>query len=158
MKKNEIKMIAIIIVIGVLIIGGIVLIKNIPKKDKIYENKTVNSEENTEEFIQFLEDETKINTSTKLNENKKLENLEIENIQLTNQNGQSILLANITNKGTTQTKKMLIDVILYDKQEKEIGRMSGIIPILKAGESTQLNCSSQLDYSNAYDLKIVESK
>ena len=72
MKKNEKIIISILLV--VLVIAIIVFTVNKNKKEE-NNNENVNTEtENnvTEEFVQVLEDGTKLNTSTKLNETKQV--------------------------------------------------------------------------------------
>ena len=49
----------------------------------------------------------------------------------------------------------LVDVILLDKNGKEIVTLGGIISPLQPGEKKQFNTSMTLDYANAYDFKIV---
>ena len=56
------------------------------------------------------------------------------NIQLTNANGQSVLLADVKNTTSVATKMMLVS------------------------ESTQFSTSIQIDYANAYDFKITKNK
>ena len=152
MKKKEKKMILIIIVVGIIVVGGIFLLTR-PKT----ENNANGAEENkvVEEFVQVLEDGTKLNTSTKLSETKTINGLEIGNIQLTNQNNQSVLLADVKNNSGKDTEVMLIDIILLDKNGQELGKAGGIIGDLKAGETTQLNASTMIDYANAYDFRLV---
>ena len=155
MKKNEKIMITILIVI-VVIVGGILIIRNVNQKES--EPQPQEEVENivAEENVQTLGDGTKLNISTKLKESKKLGDLEIGDIQLTNKNGQSVLLANIVNKGKQKTDVILIDIVLYDKNNQEIATIPGIISPLEVGESTQLNTVVQEDYANAYDFKIVK--
>ena len=150
MKPKEKRMILILLVI--LIIAIIIFAVNKNKKDEntVEENKVV------EEFVQVLEDGTKLNTSSKLNEMKKFEGLEFGNIQLTNANGQSVLLADVKNTSTVATKMMLVSVTLYDKNGNELGTVGGIISALQPGESKQFNTSMQKDYANAYDFKITK--
>ena len=150
MKPKEKRMILILLVI--LIIAIIIFAVNKNKKDEntVEENKVV------EEFVQVLEDGTKLNTSSKLNEMKKFEGLEFGNIQLTNANGQSVLLADVKNTSTVATKMMLVSVTLYDKNGNELGTVGGIISALQPGESKQFNTSMQKDYANAYDFTITK--
>ena len=123
MKRNERKWILVLVTITVLLI--IVLIVKNSKKEVTKENsKQLGA--NTQEYVQVLENGTKLNTSTKLKETKKLDNLEIGNIQLTNKNG------------------------------TEIATVPGIISPLKVGESTQLNTSMQQDYVGIYDFRVVK--
>ncbi len=153
MKRNEKKWILVLVAITVLLI--IVLIVKNSKKEVVKEN-TEQLGTNTQEYVQVLEDGTKLNTSTKLKETKKLDNLEIGNIQLTNKNGQSVLLADVKNTGSIETQVMLINIVLLDKNGTEIATVPGIISPLKVGESTQLNTSMQQDYVGIYDFRVVK--
>lgn len=151
MKKNEK-----IFILGLVIITIIVAIVFIASRSaKKKENNQPEENQVTEEYVKVLEDGTKLNTSTKLNETKNVNGLQIGNIQLTNQNEQSVLLAEVTNNSGKDTDVMLIDIILLDKNGDEIVTVGGIIAPMKQGEKTQLNTSMTLDYANAYDFKVV---
>ena len=154
MKKNEKKFLTILIAITIIVVIIFIATRGKGKKE---ENKV---EENTvkEEFVQVLEDGTKLNTSTKLNETKKINGIEFGNIQLTMKDGQSMLLADVKNTTETASELTLVDVTLLDKEGKTIVKVGGIIPPLEAGESTQFNSSMTLDYANAYDFKVEVSK
>ena len=149
MKKNENRMILILLVVLVIAIILFVTSKN-KSENKVEENKVV------EEFVQVLDDGTKLNVSSKLNQMKKFEGLEFGNIQLTNSNNQSVLLADVKNTSSTATKMMLVNVTLYDKNGNELGTVGGIIPSIQPGESKQFNTSMQIDYANAYDFTITK--
>ena len=151
MKKQEKMGLLILIVVAIAIILTLVIISNRKEiHNEVEENKVV------EEFVQVLKDGTKLNTSTKLKETKKLDNLEIGNIQLTNKNGQSVLLADVKNTGSMETQVMLINIVLLDENGTEIATVPGIISPLKVGESTQLNTSMQQDYTGIYDFRVVK--
>ena len=151
MKKKEKRMILILLVVLVIAVVIFIVSKNkTGNKESIGENNVV------EEFVQVLEDGTRLNTSTKLNEMKKFEGLEFGNIQLTNSNGQSVLLADVKNTTQAETGLMLVDVTLYDKNGNELGTVGGIISPLKPGESKQFNTSMTIDYANAYDFKVTK--
>ena len=153
MKKKEKRMILILLVILVIAIVIFAVTKN--KKGEQVENTEVENKP-VEEFVQVLEDGTKLNTSTKFNESREVNGFKFENIQFTEQNGQSVLLADVTNNTEEAiTDYTLVDVILYDKNGQEIITLGGIISPLQPGEKTQFNMSSTLDYANAYDFKIV---
>lgn len=157
MKKQEKRMILILLVVLVIAIVAFIISKNANKGNKGTENKT---EENTavEEFVQVLEDGTKLNTSSELSKAKQVGAYKFENMQLTEQNGQTVLLADVTNTGNTATNMQLVDVTLLDKNGKEIVKVGGIISPLQPGAKTQFNTSMTLDYANTYDFKIELKK
>ena len=57
-----------------------------------------------ENYVEVLNDGTKLNKSNKLSETKKLDGMEITAIQLTNRNGVSRILATVTNKTNEEIK------------------------------------------------------
>ena len=156
-RKKEKRMILILLVILIIAIVIFVVSKNLNKESKTKENGSTTQQENTEpeEFVQVLEDGTKLNTSTELNKEKQVGNYKFENMQLTTQNNQTVLLADVTNKKKTKTEIQLVDVTLLDKEGNEIITVGGIISQLEPGEKTQFNTSMTLDYANTYDFKIT---
>ena len=90
-----------------------------------------------------------------LNKEKQVGNYKFENMQLTTQDNQTVLLADVTNTGSNKTDIQLVDVTLLDKDGNEIITVGGIISQLEPGEKTQFNTSMTLDYANTYDFKIT---
>ena len=119
------------------------------------------SQQNTatdEKFVQVLEDGTKLNKSSKLNETKNVEGIEISNIQFTYKDGQTVLLADVTNNSGKAIDMTLLNIKLLDEQENEIITIGGIISPMQVGETTQLNAGMTMDYANAYDVEITLKK
>ena len=79
MKKNEKRMILILFV--VLVIAIIIFAVNKNSNKNKGENQT--EENNTEKYVQVLEDGTKLNTSEQLSKTKQVGNYKFENMQLT---------------------------------------------------------------------------
>ena len=150
MKKN--KKIYLIILIAITIIVLIVFFATRGKKENNVIQNTEN--ESTEEFVQIQEDGSKINISPKLKENKTIEGLEITNIKLTEQNGQTVLVADVTNLTQSDKGVIGINIVILDKSGKEIGKIPGVITSLQVGETKQLNIGITEDYSNAYDFRV----
>ena len=153
MKRKEKRMILILLVVLIIAIVIFAISKN-SNKNKGNEN-TAEENNTTEEFVQVLEDGTKLNTSEQLSKTKQVGNYKFENMQLTEQGSQTVLLADVTNTGSTATDIQLVDVTLLDKEGKEIITIGGIIAPLQPGASTQFNSSMTLDYANTYDFKIT---
>ena len=153
MKKQEKRGLLILIIVAILIITVLAIIAN--KKGKETNSEATEENKVVEEFVQVLEDGTKLNTSTKLSETKTVDGLTIGNIQLTMQNGQSVLLADVENNTGKDIDVMLLDITLLDKNGNELTTIAGIIGNLKEGEKQQLNSSVTSDYANAYDFKVV---
>lgn len=136
-----------LIILLILLISVFIVIKVSSQKKQ--EEKLNNIEQ--EIVVQELEDGTKLNTSKKLDETKKVGNLEISNSQLTNKDGKTTLLAQVKNVGNENIQMVELEVILLDKEGKEIKTLNGLLGTIKPGETTQLNVSSTSDYSQAYD-------
>ena len=156
-KKKGINLITIIIIICIIIIAGI-FIKNLIQKNNSEKqtNTEINQiEEEKEKYVQILEDGTKLNISSKLKENKKLDNLELKDIQLTYKNGVTNLLCNIENTSEAKTDIQNVEIILLDEEGNTIYKMQGVIDPIDVGETKQFNSSITADFANAYNFEIV---
>ena len=151
MRKNEKKTLLITIIIGVIIIGGLILWTNSRKAKPTSGNET---NTNTEEFVEVLEDGSKLNKSEKFSKTKKLDGLEIRDIQFREIGGITTLLATVENKSGKAVEKRWIKVYVLDKSGNTITTVRGIINAMNAGETTQLNMGVTADVANAYDFKV----
>lgn len=202
MKKSEIKVIIILIIISVLSIALLFFIKN---RNKIYIEKnskiegtisTIDNEdgeivdeiesnsnddtnvvydmdeENTEEKVQKselveekieagefskLEDEnTLINTSEKISEEKEELGLSISNVKLKVKDGNTTMSVKITNNGDSKQEEFMSEIVLLDKQGNEIGRIPMMISALEKGQYLETEARINGNFGNAYDYKIVK--
>lgn len=154
-KEKGIKLIHIILVIVIILIGIFASKRFINKEEKI--NKTSEEQgqiQEQEKYIKLLEDGVKLNTSAKLNEEKKYEDLKIKDVQLTYRNGVTNLLCNVENTSNKDLKMQEVEITLLDENSNIIYKMVGIIEDINAGETKQFNSSVTADFSNAYDFKI----
>ncbi|MBR2857645.1 hypothetical protein IKE96_00230 [bacterium] len=158
MKNN--KMIVIVtILVAILIIGVIVLcVYKGKNKEKTGDNNK-ESTQNVElgEFEQINDDGIKVNVSSKLNEEKTFNGLKISNIKLSENNGETVLLADVENVSGNKTEDFTtIDVRFIDKEGNELGTLTGLIKPLEVNEKTELNASITTDLANSYDFEILE--
>lgn len=153
MKKKEKKMILILIVVACLIIAILFWWLRGRNEDNLETGETTQNVA-AQEFVQTLEDGTKLNTSNKLSETKQFQGLQIKNIQLTNKDDKTELIAEIENPTETDTQAILVDIVLYDKQGQEITTLGGRISPIKAGQTTQFSTTAMIDYSNIYDFEL----
>lgn len=159
-KRSNFKKIRIAISVIIIIIVFIICFKILSKKD------IDNTENNEKEFVLYdssiadyvktSEEGTKINISPKINQDMKLNELDIKNIQLTCKNGITTLLADVFNNTNKDSEMKNINIKLLDENNKEIRTVSGYIPALKIGETTKLNVSMSSNLITAYDIKISE--
>ena len=154
MKKKE----AIFILILIAIVVAIIVMGAVRKNKAKGNNANGNQGENKVNY-EVLEDGTKLNKSSKVNEDKTYNGLKFSNIQLTENGDLTSLVADVTNTTSTATSDFtMVDLTFYDESGNSLGSTIGLIKPLAAGETTQLNASLTLDYANAYDLKITEHK
>ncbi len=150
-RKRQLKLIIFGIIIAIIAVIAITIIIGINKKKNEQKNQT-----NEESYIQEMEDGISINKSLKLNEAKLVNGLLVSNIQLTEKDGMTTLLADVTNKTEQKTEFKKLKIILLDENENEIATMTAFVNSIEVGETTQLNASTTSNYIKAYDFKIVE--
>ena len=151
-KKKRIRRIDIIVVITIIVIS-IIMIKNKSNKQEDMETSKIQTEQQ-EKYTKLLEDKTKLNTSEKLKEDKKFEELKVKDIQLTYKDGVTNLLATIENTTQTKIEMQNVEIVLLDEKGKELNKIPGIIEEIEAGKTTLLNCSVTADFSNVYNFEI----
>lgn len=155
-KKKGINLIALIFVLIIIVFVIIGITKFLNKRDINNINNTTNVEQNQEKYVKVLDNGTKLNTSDKLNEDKKIEDLEIKDIQLTYKNGVTNILAIVENKSDSKIEMQEVEIHLLDENKNIIYKMTGIIESLEPGETKQLNSSITADFANVYNFEIVK--
>ena len=159
-KRSKFSKIRIAISVIIIIIVFIICFKILSKKDTDNtgnsENEFVLYNSSIADYVKTSEEGTKINISPKINQDMKLNELDIKNIQLTCKNGITTLLADVLNNTNKDSGMKNINIKLLDENNKEIRTVSGYIPALKIGETTKLNVSMSSNLIIAYDIKISE--
>jgi len=150
MKKIS-PVIWLLVLVVILVIIVCIIINNSKNKANFDNNQM----QNKEEFTQVVNEE-KQNISSKLHEIKKIEGLEIGNINLTYAKGLSKIEADVNNTSSSVVQMMEIKVTLLDKNEKKLVSIDGLIKKLEPGQKCQINMSANGDYTNAYDFTIVK--
>lgn len=152
MKKNTKLMTGIVIAVIIAIVLAIIIVNQNNE-----EKTTRQAEKDTEEkYVELLEDGTKVNKSTKLQETKKIDGMEIKDFQITEKDNVTVLIGTITNKSNEKKGDYPVDIKILDDKGNEIITVGGYIGELEPEESTQLNCSATFDYANAYDFEITK--
>lgn len=147
-----------IIIIGVIIIIACIVSANIFLKKgtnniNIDENKLEVYDSSIADYVKKIDDGTKINISPKLNQDTKIDGLDIKNIQLTCKNGITTLLADIFNNTNKDSEIKHINIKLLNEENKEMRTVRGYIPALKIGETTKLNVSMSSNLITAYNIE-----
>ena len=156
MDKNERRWIILLVAVVIIAIVFFVLLKVGNKEDtgEGQDATTTNEVANEEKYTEQLEDGTKLNTSEEFNSNKTYGNLEIGNVQYTSKDGVSVLLADVTNKGTTKHESEVVKITILGENGEEITEIKPVIGEIEAGETIKLNASITADIANAKDFRI----
>ena len=166
MKKGKnlfLKIVLIAIIVGIIVFIIMNIVKSKNSKEGVGQNNQKQNsesqqvEENAvkEEFVQQTDDGTKVNVGSKITDDKDVNGLKFTNVQLTEKNNQSTLLADVENAtGKNLTDYTNLDITFLTKDGQEIITVKGILPPLKSGDKTQFNTGLTQDVANAYDIKI----
>ena len=167
-KKFLVFIIIIIIIVGLIVyfktknkqgVSGDTTQSITEQKGPVDLSKTVVVEEKHSEK---LADGGRINTSTKLKEEKEFNGLKFTNISLLKQNGNTMLLADVeNNSGKDLSSGQKLILVFKDSTGKEVGQIESLLPAIKNGAKGTLN-SNALTASdnivNAYDFEVKEAK
>lgn len=153
MKKNEKRMIAILVLITV-VVAVVWVVRNRVSKNQTTENGIAVAGEQAGVNSELLEDGTKLNNSNKLEEKKTFEGLELSGFQLTEKDNVSTLLGTVKNTGSSATSSQVLKLTFVDKDGEELATIDALVSELQPGDSTQLNTSATMDLSDAYDFTV----
>lgn len=167
MKNKNLKYI-IISILAVLIVAGIlvtiILVNKKAKNVEIPENSEVSDNNESEKIVNLNDMEKtenveisggeKRNISEKLLEERTFENLKIKNISLIAINGTTTFKATVENPTDTVYENKAITIIFKDNDGNECGRIGGLIEKINPQETGQIDASTSIDISNAYDFEI----
>lgn len=154
MKKNEKIFVGVIALIAVVVIAGLLIARN-SRRQQTGNNGDENYVE--EEFVQRLEDGTRLNTSEQMKTSKRVEGVEITNIQVTEKDNVSLILGTATNVSDKVQQGFTMDVKIVDKAGNEVVTIGAIVGKLEPGESEEFNTSATFDFANAYDFSVVKT-
>lgn len=158
-KQKKRKVILVMILLVIIIVAGIVIINIVNQKNDKIDKGNVTTEEGTEaieENISVAEDGTKVNISKKIKEQKKVDNLVISDMEITEVDNVCTIVANVTNNTNQEQGDYAVEIRLLNAKGEEIGTVPGYIGIIKPGESMALTASVTADYVNAYNCEIVK--
>lgn len=159
MKENQekgITAIALVVITLIAIMLIIIMVNTFRKKEPENVGPVQGEEQGIEqeEYVQMLQDGSKLNKSEELLKEKKLDELEISNIQLKETGGITTLLADVKNNTNHEIQERDVTIEVLDKYGNVITRLNGVIDTVGAGEKVQLNMSVTGDVANAYDFRI----
>ena len=155
MNQNEKRWIVLLVAVVIIAIVFFVVLGFRNKDGEDLADNSQNVPTNEEQYTVQLDDGTKLNTSEQFNSNKKYGDLEISNIQYTTRpDGMTVLLADVTNKGTTNHELEMVKITILDQNGEAITEIRPLIDAMAPGETVQINASITADVSNAKDFTI----
>lgn len=146
-KKNNGLLFFLIILLVVIVVVTVVININNDNNDE--------KEKIPEDYVTETDEGIKVNTNSKLNEAKLVDGLLISNIQLTEKDGMTTLLADVTNKTEEKTEFKKLKITLLDENGEDIAVMTAFVGEIEPEKSTQLNASTTSNYIKAYDFKVT---
>ena len=146
MKKKEKRMILILVIITIIAI----ILLYFQKRPKDENQETVQERE----FITVQEDGSKIATSEKLQEKRKIGEIEISNINIREENGLTKITASATNVGEQETEEMPITIVLKDEAGNSIAEIGAYIGTIEKGEQRGIQASANVAIDKVYDVEI----
>ncbi len=154
MNQKERKVVFTLIGVMVLILLIVVIVKSTGRKEE--KGNTQNTQTNEEKYVTQLSDGTKLNKSDDLQKAKTYKGVEISNLQFsyTEETGNSVLLADLKNTSSSDTKDEDIIIVLQGENGETIKEVVAWLPAMKAGETKELNCSFSADIVNVKDFSI----
>lgn len=154
-KKWMILLGAVIVIVLIVILA---LIFGDKEEETLQNQNSQSPIANEEEYIKELDDGTKINTSQELNNTKKYKNLEITNIQYTEKDGMTVLLADVKNNGATKHNAEIVKIDILDKNGNVITTGKPVIGDIEPGETIKLNANITGNVVDAKDFRVTEIK
>ena len=154
MNKNEkrwIVLLVAVLVIAVVLIVGLSMSGN--KQDTTIGQSQAQGATGTQAGDESSDYATRVNTNEDFNSTKTYNDLEISNIQLSENNGTSVLLADVTNKGDSTHEQETVKITIIGEDDSKT-TVNAIIGTIEPGETIKLNTSMTADVVNAKDFKI----
>ena len=152
-EKRWIILLVAVLVIAIALIIGLAKSKNV-KKGEQKENTTNVEQVQNQEYVEVLEDGTKVNTSDKLKEDKEFNGLKISNISIEENGNETVLKANVTNISSKSQGDYGIYLVIKDNEGNEIKKIAEYINYIEPNEETKLKIKTSYDFANAYDFEV----
>ena len=161
MNNNEKRWVILLVAVLIIAIVLIVVIVNSNKnkeKGQVAQGGQSQIEDKGENYTTELNDGTKINTGEEFNTTKKYGDLEISNIQYTEKDGMTVLLADVTNKGSTTHENEIVKITILGENDEELSTTKPVIGKIEPGETVKINATITADVANAKDFRIESAE
>lgn len=162
-NQKKAKVIMTLLLILIIIVIGIVVIVNINKpKEKnkglgISNNVgKINQNETKEEYVSVGENGIKVNISDKIKEEKEIDGLIVTDMEITEVDNITTIIANIKNSTNEEKGDYAINIKLLDKSGNETATVPAYIGKIKPGQTMPISASSTSNLANAYNCEITK--
>lgn len=145
MNKNV--KIGLVVLASIIIIVIIIMAFTQNKNEEIEEEKE--NPEEVELYTTELDDGTRLNISEEFNSEKNYNGLKISNIQFTEKDGMSLMIADVTNMTPKKHEVEIVEITIYGKDGEKITKIEPIIGEVEAGKTIKLNATILADVVNA---------
>ena len=140
MNNNEKRWVVLLVAVVVIAVVLIVVLVNVNgSKEEIQGGESI-PVENEEKYTTELNDGTKINTGEEFNSTKTYGSLEISNIQFTEKEGMTVLLADVTNKGSTTHENEVVEITILGENGEELSTTKPVIGKNRARRDNKNKC------------------
>ena len=146
MKKKEKRIILILVIITIIAM----ILLYFQRRTKEENQETAQAQE----LIAVQEDGSKIATSEKLQEKRKIGEIEIDNINIREENGLAKITASATNVGEQKTEEKPITIVLKDEAGNSIAEIGAYIGTIEKGEQRGIQGSANVTIDEVYDVEI----
>lgn len=165
--------IVLVVIVASVVVGSIILNKkdkeidnNIAQNQPEQNNDSNTNNSNNNSLIDMnnkenveIKDGEKINTSSRLKEERNYEGMVIKDIKLyTRAEGMTDFNATLENTSGKDFTSRKIVIRFLNRDGSEYATLKGYIGDIKAGASAKIDASTTADVSNAYDFEILEDK
>ena len=159
MTDKEKKVVFTLIAIMVIILIVVIIVKQVGGGNDNTNTANMNGTSTTntaneEKYTTELNDGTKLNTSEDLQGVKTYNNLEISNIQVTSQNGRTVIIADVKNNASTDHEAEIVKLTLLGENDEVLDVTYPVMPTIPAGGTEQFNSTTTADQANFKDFKI----
>ena len=155
MNANEKRWVVLLVAVALIaIILIVVLVVNNGREEEPENTQQEEMQANEEKYAVELDNGLKVNISEDFTKPKTYGDLEISNISYTYADGMSLLLADVTNNGTTEHREEIVKLSIIGDNDEVIAEIRPTIGNVKPGETIQLNASIIVDLTNAKDFRI----
>ncbi len=155
MKRNKFVIIFIIIIIAILFIWII----SSKKDDQTVDIGVIEEKQEVilENYIEHLENGVLNNTSEKLKQSREIEDIKIDNIKIMSEDitkDKVTLIFDVQNISNRTVSEKQVNFIMYDFEQKEIGKAEFSLPNLDALQTVTLELDMTAEFINTYDILI----